>query len=182
MSEAPPITEQMRAFARSAPDSWLYVLDPSVDPEQDAPRDKVVGAYPVDEHGELVEDFQHNPDYVPSDGEVELAAPTDPLDAALQELSAGRGSREAVLALLRTAELRVRDAPGDGLVVHTTREGRDVVQAYSSQQHADASGAESGWQTRRGRELARVLPAGVDLQLNPGSTVSVTVPRESLLR
>ena len=169
MRDAPPVTEQMREAARSAPDSWLYVLE----------GDEVVGAYPVDEHGEVVEDFQHNPDHVPGAVEVE---PTDPLDAALHELSAGRGSREAVLALLRTAELLVRDGAGEGLVVHTTPAGRDVVQAYSSQQHAPTVGADAGWQTRRGRELARVLPVGVALQLNPGSPVSVTVPRESLLR
>lgn len=182
MSEGPPITDEMREHARSSPNSWLYVLDPAVDPSQEAPRDKVVGAYPVDEHGEVEPDFQPNPAYVPSEGVVETAAPTDPLDAAMQELADGRGSREAVLALLRTAELMLLDTVDDGFVLHTTPAGREVVQAFSAPEHAHASGAQSGWQRRRGHELARLLPKGVDLQLNPYSAVSLTVPGEKLLR
>ncbi|MCW2615169.1 MAG: draG3 [Frankiales bacterium] len=174
----PDITDEMREHAKVQPNSWLYVLDPAADPDAEVPPELVVGAYPVDEHGELLEDFQHNPRYAPS----EVPEPTDPLDAALHELASGRGSREAVLALLRTAELMLLDTAEDGLVLHTTPEGRDVVQAFSSPAHAHASGAQSGWQRRRGREVARLLPPGVDLQLNPGSAVAVVVPRDSLLR
>ncbi|MBC7375636.1 MAG: SseB family protein [Frankiales bacterium] len=176
--EPPSISDEMREHARALPNSWLYVLDPSVDPDAEAPPELVVGAYPVDEHGDLLLDFQHNPAYRPS----QVAPPTDPLDAALQDLSAGRGSREAVLALLRSSELLLLDTVGDGLVLHTTPDGHEVVQAFTAPEHAHASGAQQGWRTRRGRELARILPAGVGLQLNPGSAVSVTVPRSSLLR
>lgn len=176
--DVPPITDEMREHAKVQPNSWLYVLDPSADPDGPAPTELVVGAYPVDEDGVLLEEFQHNPAYRPS----QVPEPTDPLDAALHELAAGRGSREAVLALLRTAELVLVDTEADGLVLHTTSDGRDVVQAYTSTDHAHRSPHASGWQRRRGRELARMLPPGVDLQLNPGSAVAVTVPRESLLR
>ena len=176
--EPPPISDEMREHARVLPNSWLYVLDPAVDPGAEVPPELVVGAYPVDERGELEPDFQHNPAYRPS----QVPPPTDPLDAALQDLSAGRGSHEAVLALLRTSELMVLDTVGDGLVLHTTPDGHDVVQAFTSPEHAHRSGAQQGWRTRRGRELARILPAGVGLQLNPGSAVTVTVPRASLLR
>ncbi len=176
--DVPPITEQMRAAARSQPNSWLYVLDPAAEPDGDVPRELVAGAYPVDENGELLEEFTPNPGYRPS----EVPPPTDPLDAALQDLSAGTGSHEAVLALLRTADLLLLDTAEDGLVLHTTPEGRDVVQAWTSPDHAHRSGTQEGWQRRRGRELARMLPPGVDLQLNPGSAVTVTVPRQSLLR
>lgn len=166
MSEPPPITEQMRAAGREAPDSWLYVLDD---------RDQVVGAYPVDEHGEVVEPFEPNPAYAPP-------APTDALEAALRELFAGTGSREAVLALLRTAELVLPAAADDGLVVSSTPEGRDVVVAYSSVEHADRAGLPADRQLRRGRELARSLPPCTALQVNPGTPTSVTLPREVLLR
>ena len=171
----PPITDEMREHARVQPDSWLYVLDPTADPDGAVPPELVVGAFPVDSSGVLGEDFEHNPLYVPGGA----PAPTDPLDAALQELTAGRGSREAVLALLRTAELLLHDGPDDGFVVVATPVGRDVVQAWTAPEHA---GQVSGLVPRRGRELARSLPPGVDLQLNPGSTAGVTVPRTSLLR
>ena len=179
----PPVTDEMRAHALVQPDSWLYVLDPAADPDSAVPPELVVGAFPVDEHGVLGEPFEHNPLYVPGGQPVDRTAPTDPLDAALQELTAGRGSREAVLALLRTAELLLHGlhdtgAPDDFVVV-VTPVGRDVVQAWSSPAQ---QGAPAGPQRRRGRELARSLPPGVDLQLNPGSVVPVTVPRESLLR
>ena len=174
----PPITDEMRAHAEVQPDSWLYVLDPAADPDAPVPPELVVGAYPVDGCGEVVEAFEPNPRYVPG----AVPAPTDPLDAALQELSAGRGSREAVLALLRTAELLVPEAPDGRPVVRPSPSGRPVVQAYTSVGHAHADGVQSGWQRRRGRALARSLPRGVDLQLNPGSPAPVTVPRESLLR
>lgn len=173
----PPISREMREHAKVQPSSWLYVLDPAADVDGEVPPELVVGAFPVDEHGELGEAFEHNPRYVPS----ELPAPTDPLDAALQDLASGRGSHEAVLALLRTAELLLEPGQDDALVVHTTPARRDVVQAYSCDQHAPDGGG-PGWRRRRGRELARLLPPGVDLQLNPGSALAVTIPRASLLR
>ena len=171
----PPISDTMREHARVQPDSWLYVLDPTADPDGAVPPELVVGAFPVDSAGVLGEDFEHNPLYVPGGA----PAPTDPLDAALQELTAGRGSREAVLALLRTAELLVHEGPDDGFVVVATPVGRDVVQAWTAPEHAAEV---SGLVRRRGRELARSLPSGVDLQLNPASAAGVRVPRESLLR
>ena len=176
----PPVTDTMREHARVQPDSWLYVLDPTADPDGAVPPELVVGAFPVDSAGVLGEDFEHNPRYVPGGA----PAPTDPLDAALQELTAGRGSREAVLALLRTADLLVHEGPDDGFVVVATPVGRDVVQAWTApEQAAQVSGpVVSDLVRRRGRELARSLPAGVDLELNPGSAAGVRVPRESLLR
>ena len=181
----PPISDTMREHARVQPDSWLYVLDPTADPDGAVPPELVVGAFPVDSAGVLGEDFEHNPLYVPGGA----PAPTDPLDAALQELTAGRGSREAVLALLRTAELLLHEGPDDGFVVVATPVGRDVVQAWTAPEHATqvpglgVSGlGVSGLVLRRGRELARSLPAGVDLELNPGSAAGVRVPSESLLR
>lgn len=171
----PPISDTMREHARVQPDSWLYVLDPTADPDGAVPPELVVGAFPVDSAGVLGEDFEHNPLYVPGGA----PAPTDPLDAALQELTAGRGSREAVLALLRTAELLLHEGPDDGFVVVAAPVGRDVVQAWTAPEHATQV---SGLMLRRGRELARSLPAGVDLQLNPGSAAGVRVPSESLLR
>ena len=186
----PPITDEMREHARVQPDSWLYVLDPAADPDSAVPPELVMGAFPVDSHGVLGELFEHNPRYVPGRPDPGPTAPTDPtdptdpLDVALRELAAGRGSREAVLALLRTAELLLQESPGDGapedgFVVVATPVGRDVVQAWSS---PSQPGAPAGPQRRRGRELARSLPPDVDVQLNPGSAVPITVPRESLLR
>jgi hypothetical protein len=84
-----------------------------------------------------------------------------------------------VLALLRTAELLLHEGPDDGFVVVATPAGRDVVQAWTAPEHATQV---SGLMLRRGRELARSLPAGVDLELNPGSAAGVRVPSESLLR
>lgn len=176
MAERPPVTEEMRAHARVQPDSWLYVLDPAADPDGVVPPELVVGAYPVDSRGELGEEFEHNPAYRPS----QVPAPTDSLDVALRDLSAGTGSREAVLALLRTTELLLFETVDGGLALHTTAEGRDVVQAFTSTAHAGHG--HGGWQRLKGRQLARMLPRGVDLQLNPGTAVAMTVPRDSLLR
>ena len=181
----PEITDEMRAHARVQPDSWLYVLDPAADPERAVPPELVVGAFPVDALGVLGEPFEHNPRYVPGSpdpgptAQTDPTDPTDPLDVALRQLAAGSGSREAVLALLRTTELLLHAAPEDGFVVVATPVGRDVVQAWSS---SSQPGAPAGPQRRRGRELARSLPPGVDVQLNPGAAVPITVPRESLLR
>jgi len=169
----------MREHARVQPDSWLYVLDPAANPDGAVPPELVVGAFPVDGLGVLGEPFEHNPLYVPGRPDPAPTAPTDPLDVALLDLAAGKGSREAVLALLRTAELLLHSSPEDGFVIVASPVGRDVVQAWSSSSQPDAP---AGPQRRRGRELARSLPPGVDVQLNPGSAVPITVPRESLLR
>ena len=50
----PEITPEMRAAALENPNSWLYVIDPALDPDADVPPWGVVGAFPVNERGEIV--------------------------------------------------------------------------------------------------------------------------------
>ena len=62
----PKITKEMRANARANPNSWLYVIDEAFDPAGRVPSWAVVGAYPVNNEGEIVEDFHPNDRYRPS--------------------------------------------------------------------------------------------------------------------
>ena len=62
---APPITEELRAQARANPGGWLYAIAPGYDPDGAVPPEGIVGAWQIDDGGEIVGEFQHNPNHRP---------------------------------------------------------------------------------------------------------------------
>lgn len=65
--EAPEITEAMKQEATQKPGGYLYVIDESYAPDGPngaVPREGIIGAYPVDDNGVIIETFNFNPNYV----------------------------------------------------------------------------------------------------------------------
>lgn len=58
--------ERLVAEARKHPGGWVYALDGRYDPDGAVPPWAVMGAYQVDEHGEVFGDFIPNPNYDPN--------------------------------------------------------------------------------------------------------------------
>lgn len=56
-------TPEMIAEARANPNSWLYKIAGDFGPNDAVPPECIVGAYRVDENGELTGEFQANPRY-----------------------------------------------------------------------------------------------------------------------
>lgn len=175
----PEITEELRARARSTPDSWLYVVDPAVDPTTRVPGWAVQGGFRVDGRGELTGEYRPNPNYRPSPRALRLPKPTNALEDALQRAATGTGSEESLLDAVMDGELIMfaGDAGEAELFVKRDVEGNAVIQAFTSDSVLPEGW--SRWQRTTGRKVATVL-AGKFLQLNPGSAVSVTIPGDDL--
>ncbi len=175
----PEITEELRERARRQPGAWLYVLDPAVDPEGRVPGWAVRGGFQVDDQGELTGEYRANPDYRPSPRALGLPQPANDLEDALQRAATRTGSQEALLDAIIEGELILfaRESGPAELFVTTTDAGETVLQAFTSD--ATLPDGWSQWQRTTGRQLAAAL-VGKQLQLNPGSTVTATIPGDDV--
>jgi hypothetical protein len=164
------VTDAVRAQARRRPGGWVYAVDPAFDPDGSVPPYAIVGAWKVDDRGELTGEFEPNDTYRPTPLALGLPAPTDPVDRAVQLAATGHGSEDELVDAVLAADLWVRAGPGDG---------GDVV-AFTAEAHLpDLTGADR-WTQLPGDEVARSVPAGGHLALNPGGPASVRIPAASL--
>lgn len=49
--------------AKRFPNAWVYRIHPGFDPDDRVPPEAVVGAWKVDEYGEIIGEFKVNPNY-----------------------------------------------------------------------------------------------------------------------
>lgn len=171
MTDAPPITDEIRRQARSSPGSWVYSIDPRFDPDGEVPAYAIVGAWPVDEAGELGE-FRPNPNFRPP------ADPTDAVDATMQRAATGRGTNEEFFDTLvgSTVYLPARE---DGELLAYRDDDGDYVAVLTDPRQAMASAPRLvpvGF-----ADLLRTLPADTDLWINPGGEVSLAASSSTLL-
>ena len=69
------------------------------------PPEGVVGAYRIDERGEIDEDFQFNDGYVPSPLAADRPAPTNALEEALERISNGQAPEAELTAAVLAGEV-----------------------------------------------------------------------------
>ncbi|HEX5496052.1 MAG TPA: type VII secretion system-associated protein [Mycobacteriales bacterium] len=176
--EPPPLTPAMRARARAQPNTWFYAVDPAFDPDGEVPPWAIMGAWQVDDGGEIGGDFVDNPDYRPSPQALGLPEPTNELERVLQLAATGHAPDVELLgALLDTELLLFARDEADREIFVTIDSGRPVVQVFSSPARTPKSWTH--WQRVVGRDLAPVL-AGRDLRINPGSPVAVTIDGDTI--
>ncbi|SFP75978.1 SseB protein N-terminal domain-containing protein [Amycolatopsis arida] len=177
----PKITREMRANARANPNSWLYVIDEAFDPNGRVPSWAVVGAYPVNADGDIVEDFHPNDRYRPSPKALGFPEPNNDLERLLQLVRTKHRPPEDLPRVILDATLFVYAmSPVQRTVIgfHDT-EGRVLVPAYTSK-----SLVPKDWPHARavlGRDLVELL-AGHPVAVNPHDIVTAVVPAEHLVR
>ncbi|CAM3438256.1 type VII secretion system-associated protein [Kibdelosporangium persicum] len=176
---APDITPEMRASAKSNPNTWLYVIDPLFESQADVPPWGVVGAYPVDAHGEIEDDFQPNDRYRPSPQALRMPRPENPVDELLQLIRTGHREASALPPLLRDATLLLyaRSAEEYDVIGFPDGEGRVFVPVCTAAAHVPA--AWPGWRVTTGKDIAPLLN-GFPLLVNPTGPISAIVPAEHL--
>ncbi|NIJ14864.1 hypothetical protein FHU38_005272 [Saccharomonospora amisosensis] len=175
----PEITPEMRANARANPGSWLYVIDEAFDPSGRVPSWAVVGAYPVNSDGEIIEDFHPNDRYRPSPKALGLPEPRNDLERLLQLVYARhRPAEDLPRAVLDSTLFVYAWSPAQRTVVGFHGADGDVaVPAYTTKSLVPAD-----WPHARavlGRELVELL-GGHPVVLNPHDLVSAVVPAQDL--
>lgn len=178
--ENPPVTEEMREKARQAPGTWIYLVDPAFEGAEEVPGSAVVGAYHVDDNGEIGTEFTRNADYVPSAVAWGLPAPTNELEGALQNAATGKGGDDEVRAALLDATVFTPSAPGQPVVpVRDESLDLEVVLAFTSElylPHSDVGRVASKVPVR---DIVPEL-SGRYLLLNPGSRLELRIPGSDL--
>jgi hypothetical protein len=179
MAQRPDITPEMRASAKSNPNTWLYVIDSLFESEADVPPWGVVGAYPVDAGGEIEDDFQPNEKYRPSPQALRMPAPPSPLDELLQLIRTGHRDATELPPALKDATLLLyaRSAQEYDVVGFPDREGRVFVPVCTSEDYVPA--AWPGWRLVTGATLGPLLD-GYPLLVNPIGPISAIVPAAQL--
>lgn len=179
---APPITEQLREHARQNPGTWLYIVDPGYsDDEGEVPPEGVVGAYRIDERGEIDEDFQFNDGYVPSPLATDRPEPTNALEAALERISTGQAPEAELTAAVLAGEVLLYSPDPEERSVYAAEmsDGSQLVPACTSVSRLPADWP--GYRRVAGRDLPEVLQ-GLDLGLNLDDAVQAVIPYGVLLR
>jgi type III secretion system (T3SS) SseB-like protein len=178
----PQITREMRASARANPNTWLYVIDPAFEADADVPPWGVVGAYPVDEHGEISGTFSRNTEYRPSPTALRMPKPASELERVLQLVKTGHREPADLLPAVLAANLLVY-ASGEGdreLTGFPTKDGGGVaVPACTSV--ARIPSAWPGWRELPGRLLATQLHDH-PLVINPEGPITALIPAADLAR
>ncbi|PRX47450.1 type III secretion system (T3SS) SseB-like protein [Prauserella shujinwangii] len=178
-NKKPKITREMRANAKANPNSWLYVIDEAFDPNGRVPSWAVVGAYPVNADGEIVEDFHPNDRYRPSPKALGFPEPDNHLERLLQLVRTRHRPAEDLPPVILDSTLFVYAmSPVQRTVIgfHNT-DGRVMVPAYTSK-----SLVPEEWPHARavlGRDIVELL-AGHPLVINPHDIVTAVVPAEHL--
>ncbi|RLK60443.1 type VII secretion system-associated protein [Actinokineospora cianjurensis] len=177
--DQPEITLEMRASARSNPDSWLYVIDPEFSRHEDVPPWGVVGAYPVDERGQIGERFRANRDYRPSPTALRMPVPANRLEKVLQLIHTRYRPQADLLPELHDATLLIfaRSSNDAGITGFPARDGTVMVPACTSATHVPP--AWPAWREVRGHEVAALL-GGHPLVVNPESPITAVVPAAHL--
>ncbi|MFF5985571.1 type VII secretion system-associated protein [Prauserella flavalba] len=179
LKKKPKITREMRANARANPNSWLYVIDEAFDPNGSVPSWAVVGAYPVNAGGEIVEDFHPNDRYRPSPKALGYPEPANELERLLQLVRTKHRPAEDLPPVVLDSTLFVYAiSPVQRTVIgfHNT-DGRVMVPAYTTKSLVPAE-----WPHARavlGRDIVELL-GGHALVINPHDVVTAVVPAEHL--
>lgn len=178
--DAPPITEQMREQARQTPGSWLYIVDPGYqDTGEEVPPEGVIGAYRIDDNGEIDEEFQHNDQYEPSDLTFEMPEPTNELERVLQRIASGEAPDDELppAVLDATVLLYAAGEDEDAIYAAEMSDGSQLVPACTSEGRVPEN-----WPAHRavpGRFLPELL-GGLDLGLNLDDSVRAVIPHSVL--
>lgn len=172
----PEITPEMRANARTNPNSWLYVIDEAFDARGPVPSWAVVGAYPVNGTGEVVEDFHPNDRYRPSPKALGFPEPRNELERLLQMVrTEHRPAEDLPRVILDSTLLVYALSPVQRTVIgFHNADGRVMVPAVhvevarAARMAARPGGARPRHRRAARRASARDQPARPDHRRRPG--------------
>lgn len=177
---SPPVTDDMREQARQTPNSWLYIVDPGYQESgDDVPPEGVIGAYRIDENGEIDEEFQHNEEYDPSGLDLEMPEPTNELEEVLNRIATGEAPDSELPLAVVQAELLLYAPSQEDTSIYAAEmsDGSQLVPACTS--HSRVPEGWPGYRVVPGHVLPELLN-GLDLGLNLDDAVRAVIPNSVL--
>lgn len=160
------ITGDMRAAARTAPGGWLYTVDPHFDVNgDDVPDHGIIGAWRIDDAGEIRAEFRANPEYRRSPTARGWPDPGDELERASQLAAAGYATDDDVVIALLFNEVTYAVA-ADGAVALEDQRRIVVYSETAGRPGAPPDGA--SWQRSTGRALAVHNVGRAEILVNAG--------------
>ena len=182
MPKPPPITAQMREYAKEHPSTWLYIVDPGYEAQgENVPQEGIVGAYRIDANGEIDEEFAFNDKYQPSDLDSGQPEPANELERVMQQISTGELPESALPPAVLNADLLLYAPSEEDNQVYAAElsDGSQLVPACTSTAHIPADWP--GYRQVPGRLLPELL-GDLDLGLNLNSAVQAVIPNRVLLQ
>ena len=170
----PPITDALRAEARSNPGAWVYAVDPGFGGAANVPPEGIVGAWQSDEHGELRNEFTPNPRYLPTPQARGWVQPATALERTLQRVLSGYARDEQLAREFVSAEVFIFSRPEGGIFLAPAQDGGQLVYTFTDGVKAAASG-NAEHSSILGSQLIDALPEGVRIALNPGHEQSAII-------
>ncbi|ASU80463.1 hypothetical protein CDG81_21765 [Actinopolyspora erythraea] len=174
---APQITDEMREQAKQTPNSWLYIVDPAYEASgENVPPEGVVGAFRIDESGEIDEDFHPNDEYEPGTSTFE---PSNELERVLLLIATGHASESELPAAVLAGELLLyaEEDDEDAFYEAELDDGSRLVPACTSVHRVPEDWP--AYRTVPGAELPELLD-GLDLGLNLDDPVRAVIPYDLL--
>ncbi|HEY5833947.1 type VII secretion system-associated protein [Streptomyces sp.] len=173
--EIPVPPEPILTAARTAPDHWFYLADPSWRGANPPPSWALLGRWRSDDAGEIVE-WEENEAYRPSPEALGWPEPADAVDTAVQRAATGYGPVEEVPRLLALAELVVLLGPDGEPAVTTAPDDTPAVAVFTGSPDLDDV-EPPDHETMSAADLLSRLPEDTDqlLYLSPTAPVSMAV-------
>ncbi|MFD6533522.1 type VII secretion system-associated protein [Streptomyces sp. NPDC060184] len=160
-------------------DGWLLLPEPNWNPRtrtDPLPVEAMVGGWQLDEEGRPGP-FQPNPHYVPD----APSTPTDPLHELLCLAASGRGDRigDQLVSTLRNTVVDLAVEEPDRLVVGPSPDGVACVAIVTAEVHKRRLHG-IRWVSVQGSELPGIVPADLDILINPGDPAQIRLLNAAL--
>lgn len=145
-------------------DNWVLLIEPGwqqAHPDEQPPPEAMVGGWLLDRDGNKGP-FQPNPEFVPPNG----TTPTDPTDAVLRRIAQGAAGMDDLITSLRDGVVEIALTADDEPIVVVSPDDVRCVLVVTAPAHRRQLESER-WAAVTGDALADVVPAGLDILLNP---------------
>lgn len=157
---------------------WLVLVDPGwqeTAPEVMPPSEMILGGWMVGQDG-VPGPFEPNPNYIPADDSL----PTDPIDAVLRRAVEGDDiTGDDIIAALRDAVVEIGcDEQGEPLV-GPAPDGVLCIAVATAAIHKHRVDADRWWPVL-GTMLPDIVPADIDILINPGHPAQFRLLTSSL--
>lgn len=148
----------------STAEGWLFALDPAwtaTEAEPVPPTTALVGGCRVRPDG-TAGPFEPNPEYQPFDDQT----PTDPIDAIIRRIVAGERLSEELRITIEHSLVEIACRTDDQLFTVDAPDGTlCAVMVTAAIQRIGIDAAR--WKTLVGADLGSIIPARVDILINP---------------